>query len=137
MHAAIKDIPKIIEICQEGHDLSPTYAASSTCPDRAAESLAGMICDPKCAVLFNGHGVLIGVAAPQWYSDSLVITNLFYYARKDGLSLLREFIRWGERFPGENTISISTSFGGELGQRAEAVLSKLGATKIGTNYKVA
>lgn len=136
MHACFDDIEAILDICQEAHDLSPHYRHIPSDRHKARASLAQMILNPHMLVAFNGNGVLIAVAAPSWWGDGLVISDVFFYARKGGRTLLREYLKWARAFPGNNQISIGVTFGGEAGERAEQLYRRLGFEQSGTIFKV-
>lgn len=135
-HATIQDIKAIGELCLEARDLSQHYSHLIEDYDKAADNLAAMIMSPRCYVGFNGDGVLIASASDAWWHSGLLITEHFFYARKNGLPLLREFMQWAKAFPGNNEIYVGATFGGDKGAVAERIYKRLGLTPTGTIWKV-
>lgn len=136
MHATFNDIPKIVELCLEARDHSAHYSHLIEDWDRGIASLEVMIMNPRCFVGFNGDGVIIGNAQDSWWHQGMVITEVFYYAKKNGLPLLREFLSWAKAFPGNNEIYVGATFGGDKGAVAERIYKRLGLTPTGSIWKV-
>lgn len=134
MHATMGDIEAILDLCQEAHDQSPTYQHLTANRDRARDHLKQMILNPMFFVGYNGEGVVIGMASPAWWHDGLMIADLFCYARKGGLPLIKGFIRWAKGFPGDNEIIIGTTFGAD--DRADRLYQRLGFKRIGAQYTI-
>ena len=104
--------------------------------NKARAAIRQLMMDPYAFVGFNGHGVLIGMAVPAWWHDGLTIGDLFFYADKGGLSLLKSYIAWAKDFPGNNEIVLGVTYGGDKGERTEKLYNKLGLTRTGAQYKV-
>lgn len=135
-HAALSDIPAIGEICLEARTLSESYSHLIEDYDKAAENLAAMITSPRCYVGFNGDGVIIATATDSWWHSGMLITENFFYARKNGLPLLREFMKWAKSFPGTNEIYVGATFGGDKGAVAERIYKRMGFVPTGNVWKV-
>lgn len=136
MHASFDDIENILDLCQEAHDLSPHYQKMPSNRDKARQCLEQMILNPMMLVAYNGDGVLIGLASPAWWHDGLVIADVFCYARKRGLPLVREYLAWAKRFPGKNETSLGVTFGGEAGERTCKLYQRLGLERSGEIHRV-
>ncbi len=135
MHACINDVPQILELWEEAHQLSENHAIPFS-RARSQQSLESLICNPLCLVAYNGHGVLVACANPSLWHEGYDIADLLFYARKGGLSLLREYLAWAKGFHGTNDISIGVSIGGEAAKRSDQLFQRLGFKQIGTQYKV-
>lgn len=137
MHACFDDIEPILDLLQEGHDRSPTYRHLPTNRDKARLSLQQMILNPTMLVAYHGDGVLIGLASQAWWHDGMVIADLFCYARRRGLALVRAYLAWAKEFPGENEITLGVTFGGAAGERTEKFYQRLGLERSGAIFRVA
>lgn len=136
MHASFDDIESILDLCQEAHDLSPHYQSIPSNRDKARQYLEQMILNPMMLVAYNDDGVLIGLASDEWWRDGLAVTSLFFYARKNGRALLKEYINWANRFPGYKTINLGVTFGGKAGERTAKLYERLGFERTGINFEV-
>ena len=136
MHATLSDIDHIAELCLKARTLSTTYNHLVEDWDRGMASLRAFITSPQSLVLYNGHGVLIAYAADSWWHDGMTISEVFFYAEKGGLSMLKEFMRWAKGFPGNNEIYIGSTFGGDKGERTDRLYKRLGIERAGTLYRV-
>lgn len=76
------------------------------------------------------------MAVPAWWHDGLTIADLFFYAEKGGLALMKSYKDWAGGFPGDNEILLGVSYGGEEGQRTEKLYNKLGLERTGAQFKV-
>ncbi|NIB43821.1 hypothetical protein HBA55_29735 [Pseudomaricurvus alkylphenolicus] len=136
MYASIAQLEEVLALCHKAQQLSDTHGGMPVNVEKARESLRFFICDPHSLVLYNGTAVLIAQAAPSWCRDGYMIVNHLVYADKNGLPLIREYLRWAKGFPGHNDIFLGTSYGGEKGERAETLFSKLGLKRVGAQHKV-
>lgn len=134
-HAAASDIGACLDVIEKANRLSPHY--SSFDRSIAESNLRLRLLNPYSLVLINerNDGVLVGVAGAPLYSSSLRVGNEFLYAESEGLALIRGYLRWAKAW-GDVEINFCTSFGGELGNRAERLLQRLGLTPIGQQFRV-
>lgn len=134
-HASAQDIDACLNVFQRAASLSPHYP--NFCRTVAERSLRTRILNPYSLVLINerNDGVIVGVAGSPLYSDQIRVGNEFLYAESEGLALIRGYLRWAKAW-GNVEINFCTSFGGELGERAERILQRMGFTTIGRQFRV-
>lgn len=93
--ATIADLDAVLDFCAEFH-------ANSGLPmrfDRAAMGrlVSGMIENEVGTVLLSDTGVIGGVLSPAYCDPEwLVAVELFWWAKRDGLALLRSFEAWAK-----------------------------------------
>lgn len=136
MHASFNDIGPILDLIEEAHGRSETYQGIPFNRDRTRASLESIVPNPRCLVAFNGDGVLIATATDALWHDGMLIADLFFYARRNGLQLIREYKAWAKAFPGNNEITLGVTFGGEAGRRTENLYQRLGFEQSGTYFRV-
>lgn len=94
--AAPGDIPALLKMGKAFH-------AESGMPftfdlDVMAGVLARMIEDDRASVLMTERGVIGGILQPAYCDPSWVYAvEMFWWARGDGLALLRAFERWAQQ----------------------------------------
>lgn len=77
-------------------------------------------------------GVLLGVAAPLWWSDKRYASDLIFYSERagDGLKLLRHFVAWARTVPRVVEISCGQSSGIEV-ERTAVLYRRAGFSHVG------
>jgi hypothetical protein len=134
-HATSEDIEDILQLCIRAHDVSEAYQGIGYDIDVARRNLKGMLMSPLVFIGYNGTGVIIGVASPSWYRNGYDVADVFFYAEKNGLQLIKEYIAWAKDFLSPD-ISLGVTFGGEAGERTERLYEKLGLERVGSTFKV-
>ena len=137
-HACKSDLERILDLATEAHELSPTYRHLPPNRDKARESISAMLTNPMgyVGVVDDGeiHGILIAVAAESWAHDGLIVSDLLFYARKNGRSLLSHYLDWADGFPQPKINLLGISFGGDKAERTEQLYQRLGFTKVGAQF---
>lgn len=131
-HVTPQEIDDCLRVFEMACKKAPNYNYWE--PSVCRKSLEERIFNPHYLVLINEKkdGVLVGVATPSTFYRGFRVGNEFIYAESDGLKLVKEFIRWGKRWP-NSEIYISTSFGDG---RAEKLFNRMGFKEVGTQFKV-
>lgn len=134
-HATFDDIDQLIAIFEKANRESDNYDQFDG--DVARRSMEVRILNPYSLVLITdrGDGALVASVSDSIYSRQLQVVNEFLYAESEGAALVRRFRQWGEAWPNAR-ISIWTSYGGAMGERAERLFARLGFEKMGNQYKV-
>lgn len=134
-HASAKDILACLDVFEKAARLSSHYSTFDL--DITERNLRVRLLNPYSLVLVNERcdGVLVGVAGSPLYSSSIRVCNEFLYAESEGLALIRGYLKWAKAW-GDAEINFCTSFGGELGERAERLIARLGLTSIGKQFRV-
>lgn len=137
-HACAQDLEEILDIATEAHTLSPTYQNLPPNRDKARESISALLTNPMGyvgVVDSDGiQGVLVAVAAESWAHDGLIVSDLLFYARKNGRSLLSHYLDWADGFPQPKINLLGISFGGVKAERTEQLYQRLGFTKVGAQF---
>ena len=136
------DIPQIIKVCKEAHQLS----ISKDVPlDEGILRKNTQVCILSAEHLVNVveiggaiEGVFIGVANQLWYSRKKQATDLFFYTTDKGKgwgsSLLRRYIQWARFNKGVAEITLGVMSGiGDM-ERTKKLYERLGAVKVGDSY---
>ena len=125
--ATAQDVPRIVEMGQRFHtaaSLPMRFDAGAV-----AEMLSGMVASDSAALLVSDYGMIGGVLAPAYCDPAWVMAvELFWWADRDGLALLRAFETWG-RENGAHEIRMTSL---AALPRADAILRRKGyaATEI-------
>lgn len=135
-HATLKDLDQCVEICVIARDKSDNYSSFNV--DVVRQNLLMRMLNPYSLVLVNSNmdGLLVAVASPSFYFDGYRTGNEFLFADSEGANFVRRYLRWAKNWPGEVEINFCTSFGGADGERAEALVQKMGLREIGKQYRV-
>jgi len=82
-------------------------------------------------------GVMLGAAAPLWFSKSRSATDFVTYSEwpGDGFRMVRRFIKWAWTLPNVTEITLGQSSGIEP-ERAARLYSLLGMRRVGNLYTV-
>lgn len=106
------DIPRFIEMGRRFHAASP-YAGMPFDDAAVADLLRRMMAAEHAAVLCHDHGVIGGALAPLFFSPaSVMASELFWWADRDGMSLLVHFEAWAEAM-GARGVTMSTLAGSD------------------------
>lgn len=86
------DIPALVEMGRQFHAMAPHNPMGAYDGEGVGRMLAFLIESPSAVVLTNGDGAIGGVMAPIYFCPSkLMMEEAFWWARKGGRDLLREF----------------------------------------------
>jgi|TARA_Y100000310_G_C20526824_1_gene736461 GNAT superfamily N-acetyltransferase len=136
------DIPHIIRICKEAHELSVSKGVPL---DEGILKKNIQICILSAEHLVNVvetagaiEGVFIGVTNQLWYSRKKQAADLFFYVTEKGKgwgsSLLRRYIQWARMNRGVVEINLGVMSGiGDM-DRTKKLYERLGAVKVGDSY---
>ncbi len=90
--ATTEDIPHLVEMGREFHAMSPHKPMGEFDGEAVGRMLDFLISSPSALVLTNGDGAIGGVMAPIYFCPTkLMMEESFWWARKGGRDLLREF----------------------------------------------
>lgn len=104
--ATIADIPALIPWGREFHEAS--NQAFPFDPEGLDRTLRGMIEAEAATVIMHDHGVIGGILSPVYCAPAWVMAvELFWWAEKDGMQLLRAFEAWAEA-RGANEVRMTT-----------------------------
>lgn len=94
--------------------------------------LAGMIESDRAAVLMTDAGVIGGILSPAYCDPAWVMAvELFWWAERDGLALLRAFEDWAQQAGAQEVRMTSLA---SL-PRADAILKRKGYAPIEISYQ--
>ena len=107
-HATEADIPGLLAMGQLFHEMSPHHGMGEYDKKAIARMLRFMIGNEAALVLTNGSGVIGGVMAPVYFNPSmLMMEEAFWWAKKGGRNLLKEFIAESRKM-GADYVLLST-----------------------------
>jgi hypothetical protein len=93
--ATIEDLPQLLGWAAAFADYHPLTRAAGHDPASVETMMRAMIADPDKALLMHAHGAIGGIVAPMWLNPRVrVATELFWWASRDGLQLMRAFEDW-------------------------------------------
>lgn len=127
--ASLDDIPSLLAMGREFH-------AASGLPfsfDEAAMGrvLAGLIGSDQAVVLMTDRGVIGGALNPAYCDPSWIMAvELFWWAKGDGLALLRAFEDWAKE-AGASEVRMTSIY--DL-PRADAILRRKGYRPLEISY---
>jgi hypothetical protein len=100
-------------------------------PEATRDFVAKLIEAPHATVLMHDHGMIAGVLSPAYCAPEWVIAvELFWWAEKRGLSLLRAFENWA-RDAGAAEVRMTTL--SDLPSAAE-IMARTGYVAAETSY---
>ena len=107
IRAAVEaDMHRLIEVGRKFHDAAGFKFDLDE--DALGSFLSGLISSDQGAVLISDHGVIGGVLAPSYSNPSWVMAvELFWWAERDGLALLKAFEDWA-RSAGASEVRMSS-----------------------------
>lgn len=90
--AVEEDIPAIVKMGKEFHAMSPHVGMGEYDEAAIERLLIYLIENDQGVVLWNGTGVIGGLMAPVYFNpDKMMLEEAFWFARKGGRELLKEF----------------------------------------------
>lgn len=129
VRATTGDIPRLIEMGREFHSVSGV--ASPFDPEAAKATLTAMIWNPAAVVLVSERGGIGGALVPSYVATSWVMAvEMFWWARGDGLPLLRAFEAWADE-QGAQEVRMTTL---TALPRADRILKRLGYAPVEISY---
>lgn len=88
-----EDVPRLISYISAFHQASP-WAREEFSPGATRIELQDMIASPASCIFLHDHGVIGGQLVPLRFGKSLIAQELFWWAERDGFSLLKKFESW-------------------------------------------
>lgn len=89
------DLTRLIDYIREFHAASPwSVLPYSTAVTR--QNLQAMIASPESVIFVHDYGCIGGSLVPLKFSPGLLAQEMFWWAEKDGLSLLSAFEKWAK-----------------------------------------
>lgn len=138
--AGYEDIPKLFALGQRIHAASGDKAIPLD-EVRARTQIAGLLASGDGFVLVdevNGEitGLLAAFCQPMWFSKKRYALPLVAYAERRGafVWMVKRFVKWAIHQKRVAEIVFDASFGGVLGEKANALLPKLGFEVSGTTF---
>lgn len=127
--AALSDIPRLLDWGARFHAMAAPGPGFNS--DAVAALLAQLIEADHGAVLMHDHGTIGGVLTPAYCDPAwLMAVEVFWWAERDGLSLLRAFEGWA-RDSGAQEVRMTSL---AALPRADAVLRRKGYAPIEISY---
>lgn len=147
-HATYQDIPRIIALCREAHEVSQYASELPVDPVKMQKVLSRMIApsNANTAVFIlvdSGHavhGILIAIADLYWWNSWKYATDVMTYSRRSGrghgIKLYRAFIAWARRMP--KVIEIVTTVSSDIVpiRFVDALLEHLGFQRNGHTWSM-
>lgn len=138
--ASYEDIPRIYELGRRIHAASGDSAIPLD-EVRARTHIAGLLASGEGFVLVDEvdgkiTGLLAGFCQQMWFSKKRYALPLVVYAERRGafVWMVKRFLRWALDQKRVAEIVFDASFGGVLGEKANALLPKLGFEVSGTTF---
>lgn len=98
--------------------------------ETVGEMLAGMIDNPNAVVLMTDYGLIGGVLAPAYTNKNWIMAvELFWWAERGGIALLRAFEDWAAPLAQEVRMTSLSSL-----ERADALLRRKGFAPTEISY---
>ncbi len=127
--ATIDDLGRVVEMGAKFHAMSESRFGYDE--DAASSFAKGLIEGDAGAVFLSDHGVIGGALTPAYCCPAWVFAvELFWWAEKDGLALLRRFEEWAKEM-GANEVRMTSL--ASL-PRADAVLRRKGYEQMEISY---
>jgi hypothetical protein len=106
--AVLADIPRLVEMGRQFFDASGMARFTKFDLADASKFLRSMIESESAAIFVHDEGAIGGVLTP-WYScsASLNAAEMFWWAKKNGLPLLRSFEQWA-KVKGAHCVTVSS-----------------------------
>lgn len=127
--AGFEDVPQIVSMGEKFHAMSKSpfgYDKSA-----AADFAVGLIERDNGAVFLSDHGVIGGALSSAYCNPAWVFAvELFWWAERDGLKLLRRFEEWAREMDAQEVRMTSLA---SL-PRADAVLRRKGYDQMEISY---
>jgi len=96
-NAQVCDLPRLMRYAQAFHAYHPLTAHAPFDAEPIEAKLKDLIAGGDAVLLVHDHGAIGGVLAPIWCAPSVVIaTEIFWWAERDGRSLMKAFEAWAE-----------------------------------------
>lgn len=128
--AALSDIPQLLAWGARFHAMAAPGPGFNS--DAVAALLAQLIEADHGAVLMHDHGVIGGVLNPAYCDPAwLMAVEVFWWAERDGLALLRAFEDWARDNGAQEVRTCSFA----ALPRAGAVLQRKGYASIEISYQ--
>lgn len=91
--AGVSDLGQLVKWGQAFHSQSP-WSDTPFDPYKMKVVLLEMIEDEDAVVIMHDHGVIGGSIITPYFNNIPVAQELFWYAEKDGMELLKAFEAW-------------------------------------------
>lgn len=135
-HLSRQDLDEAVALIVKAHDQSEAHKHIPINAEKVKQNLEGVLMNPYAVALYNGKGLMIGLASPSPWHDGLTINDVFCFAEGGGLSLIKAFLKWAKAFPGTNEINLGVTFGGDAGERTEQLYERMGFERTGSTFKM-
>jgi len=127
--ATFDDIPALLDMFKKFHAVSGQPMAFNR--EATADFVASLIGSASGAAIVSDTGMIGGVLAPAYCDpDWMMAIELFWWAERDGMALLRAFEDWGREVGAQEVRMTSLS---EL-PRADAILRRKGYDPAEVSY---
>ena len=93
--ACFADIPRIAKYIWAFHQNSP-YSDISFSSEKVKRQLQALIESPKACLFVHDYGAIAGEIVPLRFGGDHIAQEIFWWAERDGLSLLGRFEAWAE-----------------------------------------
>ena len=87
------DLPRLIELGKAFHQKSPLSSLDFN-EYKMKKVFLEMMADSDAVVIMHDDGLIGGTIASPFFSSSTIAQELFWYAEKDGMELLKAFEAW-------------------------------------------
>lgn len=124
------DMPFLQDVARQFWAITP-YCVGEVDP-QAVEDMVGGLIDGNGVVFRHDHGAIGGFVSPLWMrSDVLVASELFWWAERDGLPLLRAFEGWARE---QGAVAVNM-IGLANHERAARIYERRGYAPVETVYR--
>lgn len=128
--ATVEDIPHLLEFGRRFHGLSGVSFRYDD--DAISRLLEGMIGSESATVIMSDHGVIGGMLSPAYCDPQwMMAVELFWWAERDGLALLRAFEDWAAGVGAQEVRMTSLA----ALPRADGILKRKGYAPMEISYQ--
>lgn len=132
--AGYDDIDTLVELAIKFHSMSP-FAAYRFSPNGTRSYLKWIIRNPNSVILTNGFGAIGGIVDDYPFCEVRVAKELFWYAEKGGIELLRAFNEWVDQMGADVELISSIETSGHGQETFQRLLRKFGYGRVETLYQ--
>jgi len=114
------DLPRLLELGYKFHQYSP-YHNLSYKTEAVEPFILHLINSPDAILYMHGAGAIGGLLHPLYFGGGLIAQELFWFAEKGGMALLKAFESWATH-KGAQGVSVSSLV---VGDREDRIVDRL------------
>lgn len=123
--ATLNDLDTLVVLAREFHALSP-FRDYKFSPSGTRQHFLLMMRCPSSVIIMHENGLIGGTVSDYPFCELRIGKEAFWYARRDGIVLLKEYMRWVEGKGGQIDLLSSLEIEGKKSGVIGRVLRRLG-----------